>query len=542
MIPPLSLRTRLFLIVLFGAVLPLAVVGVWLAQSAARSGEELLRERLSESLRRVAADIGGRWVPERSELITLADHPIVQAAAMESNGQPSIDVAAIAASSTRLERTIEAVVVRTLDGRRIPLFDSRRDASGAESATVTTLVDVHDATGRRIGALEARVRIATLIPVSTTFNAAAGTILQVIDRSTGTPLLPAPFDASLALQDGFTWQGERWLSVRTSIQEPEIDLIVSAPATSFAQPFEAAGRRGLVALAVVLGLVLIVTIILTRQTTRSLGALADAATAIAGGDYGRTVPVARADEVGSVAVAFNAMSGNLRRTQDELAQRKSFAAVGEFASTLAHEVRNPLTSIRLDLQRLEEKVAGEPRLAEVVNRALRAVVRLDATVTGALRVARSGRLTLETLDIREPIESAIKDIDAECRARGIELTLKGQAGNTMIAGDRSALHQMFLNLLLNAAQAIEGGGRIRVSVDVVGDAVCATVKDSGPGIAEDVRNRMFDPLFSTKVQGSGLGLPIAQRIVASHGGEIQLESQPGEGTAVVVILPLVPPW
>jgi signal transduction histidine kinase len=536
----LSIRTRLFLIVLIGAVLPLAIVGVWLARSAARSGEALLRERLDESLRRVAADVGGRWVPERSELITLSEHPIVQLA-VQSTGDVSIDVEALQATYSRLERSVETVVARTSDNRRLTLFDSRSAASGTDSVAVTALIDIYDgAGGRRIGVLEARVRIASLIPVSTTFHAAAGTILQVIDRPSRVSLLPVPFEASLVLQDEFTWQGERWLSVRTSIQEPEIDLVVSAPVTSFSQPFEAAGRRGLAGLAMVLGFVLIVTTVLTRQTTQSLRSLSDAATAIAQGDYGRTVPVGHPDEVGRVASAFNEMSASLRRTLDELAQRQSFAAVGEFAASLAHEVRNPLTSIRLDLQRLEEKVAGEPRLGEVVGRALRAVVRLDATVTGALRVARSGSLTLEKLDIREPIETAIKDVDVECRTRGIELTLNGHAANTIINGDQSALHQMFLNLLLNAAQAIDSGGRIHVSIDAGADAVCVTVSDSGSGIAADVRRRIFDPLFSTKTQGSGLGLPIAQRIVAAHGGELRLDSQRGQGTAVVVTLPLAP--
>ena len=128
-------------------------------------------------------------------------------------------------------------------------------------------------------------------------------------------------------------------------------------------------------------------------------------------------------------------------------------------------------------------------------------------------------MTLERVDIREPIDTAIKDVDGECRSRAVELTLNGSAPNTVVNGDRSALHQLFLNLLLNAAQAIDSGGRIRVSIDEVGDAVCVTVTDSGPGITADVRSRVFEPLFSTKAQGSGLGLPIAQRIAAGHGGD-----------------------
>jgi signal transduction histidine kinase len=538
MMRPLSLRTRLFLIVLIGAVLPLAIVGVWLARSAARSGEALLRQRLEESLRRVVADVGGRWVPERSELITLADQPAVQAA-LRSTADASVRVDDdLRSSYTRLEKTVESVIARTNEDRRLTLFASHSGAS-TNDQTVTAMIDVYDRVGgQRIGALEARVRIATLVPVSTAFSAAAGTILQVIDRSTGTPLLPVPFEASLALQDEFTWQGERWLSVGASIEEPPIDLAVSAPLTSFAQPFEAAARRGLAGLAAVLGCVLIVTTLLTRQTTKSLRSLAGAAEAIAHGEYNHTVPVCQDDDIGRVAAAFNVMSGSLRRTLDELAERQSFAAVGEFATSLAHEVRNPLTSIRLDLQRLEEKLSGEPPLADAVRRALRSVVRLDATVTGALRVARSGRLTLEQVDIREPIDTAIKDVEMECRARSIELTRNRNAAGTIVSGDQSALHQLFLNLLLNAAQAIDRAGTIDVSIVSTADTVSVKVSDSGVGIAPELRDRIFDPLFSTKTQGSGLGLAIAQRIVAGHGGELSLESEPGHGTVVHVTFPL----
>ena len=362
----------------------------------------------------------------------------------------------------------------------------------------------------------------------------------MVDRSTGVSLLPVPFNPSLASQDEFNWQGERWLSVRTSLQDPAIDLVVSAPVTSFAEPFESAGRRGLAGLAAVLGIVLIVTTLLTRQTTQSLRSLADAAAGIA-----------QVSTTASCRCIVTTKSAGWRRpstpcreacaTLDELAQRQSFAAVGEFAASLAHEVRNPLTSIRLDSQRLEERLAGDPRQIDAVTRALRAVVRLDATVSGALRVARSGHLTRERLDVREPIDTAIKDIELECRARGVELTRNGSAPNTTIERDRSALHQLFLNLLLNAAQAIDSGGTIHVAIEGVEDHVIVNVSDTGGGISADVRRRMFEPLFSTKPQGSGLGLPIAERIVAGHGATLHFESEPGRGTTVRVAFPLSRP-
>ena len=116
------------------------------------------------------------------------------------------------------------------------------------------------------------------------------------------------------------------------------------------------------------------------------------------------------DEVGRVARAFNSMSASLRHTLDQLAERQSLAAVGEFAATLAHEVRNPLTAIRIDLQRLEEKLPDDPALRAPAVSCAADLDRLDATVTGALRVARSGQATLGRIDLRDPLRAAIHDV------------------------------------------------------------------------------------------------------------------------------------
>jgi hypothetical protein len=139
----LSLRTRLFLIVLLGAVLPLAIVGVWLARSAARSGEALLRDRLAQSLRRVATDIGDRWVAQRSDLITLGEHPAVQAALLRDDpGQVTPDDA-LRAMYARLEESVESVAARTDRHSGITLLAKRGEASRVGSAAVSATVDVY---------------------------------------------------------------------------------------------------------------------------------------------------------------------------------------------------------------------------------------------------------------------------------------------------------------------------------------------------------------------------------------------------------------
>ena len=529
----LSLRTRLVLIAFVAAILPLGVVGAWLANSISRSAEELLRARLEESLHRVATGIGARWVARRADLLTIAEDDAVQ----EWLREQAADTTRVDFGSTaeRLKASVQSVTLRPLGHERgWPLLASRIDDPG-----FTASVDVFDrSSGRRIGTLDAQMRIDSLVPPNAAWTAGAGTVLGVIDPATGTSLLSLPFDADLIRLGRFEWSGEQWMTVRRRLHEPALELVAASPILPFAQPFEAAKRQGLVALLIVATLAAIVTTWLTRGTTESLRQLADAATTIAAGQYGATVHVAEEhDEVGRVARAFNSMSAHLRHTLDQLAERQSLAAVGEFAATLAHEVRNPLTAIRIDLQRLEEKLSDDPAVRAPAVRALQTLSRLDATVTGALRVARSGQAALARIDLRDSLRDAIHDVLPEITNRALQFTDALPAEPTWVMGDRAALYQLFVNLLLNAAQATPEGGRVHVSLSRSADSVAVRVCDSGPGIAAALREQVFAPFYTTKPGGTGLGLPIARRIAAAHGGRVMVDDALAPGVVLVVQLP-----
>ena len=248
------------------------------------------------------------------------------------------------------------------------------------------------------------------------------------------------------------------------------------------------------------------------------------------------------DEVGRVARAFNAMTESLSRTLRELSQRQALAAVGEFAASLAHEVRNPLTSIRLDLQRVEEKLADESEARVLLDRALGEIERVDRSVTGALRVARSGRIAQEPVDVRQPLEAALHSAEPEFKTRDARLAEARLGGEPIwVRGDAAALEQLFLNLLLNAGQALESGGRAGVEVKSDGGETLISIWDSGCGIALDELDKVFKPFYSTRAEGTGLGLAIAQRIAVAHGGDLSIESTPGMGTTARVRLPLGAP-
>lgn len=221
------------------------------------------------------------------------------------------------------------------------------------------------------------------------------------------------------------------------------------------------------------------------------------------------------------------------------ARPDALAAVGELAAVLAHEVRNPLTSIRIDLQHVEEMLPEDSALRAPLGRALREVQRLDRTVNGVLRIARSGAIAPGLLDLRDPLRRAIEV--AACAFDQCGATLEQieiGAAPVPVLGDESALEQLFLNLLLNAAQALAENGGAGIIVSSEGAGVRVEIWDSGLGIPAERIDKVFDPFFSTRRDGTGLGLSIARQIVHAHGGTITIASQQDLGTTISVCLPL----
>lgn len=515
--PPLSLRGRILLVLLLGAVLPLGIVGAWLVRSTERAGERLLRERLDRTLVQIATEVGLRWVRIRSSLLSVAEHPAGRAAP-----DPAIIRVALIRSPGDTAFAFEA------PGGRSP---------AATGSLFPVRLPVHHPAGNVLGVLEADVMSAALVPEAAGWGV-GGAVLGIFDRASGASLLPLAIEPEVIRQPRFRWTEEPWIGVQRRLDEPSLDLVLAAPLGPIAGPFAAATRQGTIALlAVSLGAILLATV-LSGRLTRSLKQLADGAVAVAEGDLDRTVAVGAGDEVGRVARAFNQMTESLRRTLAELAQRESLAAVGTFASQLAHEVRNPLTGIRLDLQGAEERVS-DPVALELLSRTLRSVARLDATVTGALRVARSGRVEPRPVELREPLEAALETASPQFQGCGATLEpLPAQAGECTIHGDPAALEQLFLNLLLNAARAAGARGRAGIRCELGERDVAVSVWDTGPGIPPEERDRVLEPFYSTSADGTGLGLAIARQIAVAHGGTIAIENGRPAGAVVRVTLPL----
>lgn len=535
----LSLRVGFLLVLLFGAILPLGLVGLWLNRSAARSGEELVRERLERGLREVIAGIGARWVTGRTTLLELAEQPEVQRG-LRSPAAATVDAEPPAAVRGLFERTqdfAEAVVVRDNAGatRWRMTFPTVEPALGTRLPIELPIYD--GASGARIGTLEARIFVSRLAPGSGGWYGIGGSVLGLFDGETGEPLLPLTIDAERFRLERFSWASESWLGVSHSLREPPLEIVLAAPLGPFTQPFERAARRGTLALIAIALVAFILATLVTGRITRSLGQLAAAADAVTAGDLKSEVEESGGDEVRRVARAFNAMIRSLREMLLRLAQRESLAAVGEFATSLAHEVRNPLTSIRLVLQKAEER-SLDPECKKLIAKALASVEGLNRTVSGALRIAQSGLVDAERIDLRAPLEAAVRTAEPEFQACGAALEAAVTTVPVRVQGDAAALERVFLNLLRNAVQVVGEGGRSQVRLELSGDGVTVSIVDNGPGIPEQDLERVFEPFYSTKEEGTGLGLAIARQTIYAHGGAITVESEVGAGTVVRIRLPL----
>ncbi len=224
-----------------------------------------------------------------------------------------------------------------------------------------------------------------------------------------------------------------------------------------------------------------------------------------------------------------------KRLQARLLHTERLSALGEMAARIAHEVRNPLVSIGAAAQVVAEELSVDSPVLGEVQAIAREVKRLDNIVTDFLNFARPRRAELRTVDLAAVVDETValaraKAKDVELRVNEIERPLK-------VRCDPDAIKQVLLNVLLNAVEAAPKS-MIDCDAQTLGRHVVLSVADRGPGIAEQVRRRVFDPFFSTKTRGTGLGLAVSKQIVDEHHGRIRLFNRRGGGTRVVIELPL----
>lgn len=254
-------------------------------------------------------------------------------------------------------------------------------------------------------------------------------------------------------------------------------------------------------------------------------------------------PCATPDLLATVSKALRHVQAQVEKR--ELARRaqraEKLAAVGTLTAGLSHEIRNPLNAAVLQLTVLERRVhkleaEKQGPLLEPLTLVRDEIRRLEHILKDFLQFARPAPVTLKPMRVTDVLNRVVALLESDAERRGV--TLKGPLGESLeIKGDADQLRQVFMNLTLNAMDAAGANGTVQLSTSVDTDSVHAFVDDSGAGIDPANRDRLFEPFYTTKAQGSGLGLPISNAIVSQHGGRIEIQTAPLGGARFDVQLP-----
>lgn len=221
----------------------------------------------------------------------------------------------------------------------------------------------------------------------------------------------------------------------------------------------------------------------------------------------------------------------------EIRRNERHTALGKMAGGVAHELRNPLSSIKGLALILKSKFKLQSSGIEAADILISEVERLDRSISELLDYSRPETLKMIELQLVEPVKTAIRLIRSDAQAENVEIIEKYEDENRLLEGDQDKLTQLFLNLLLNSLQAMNDGGTITVSTKHGDGKAIIVVADTGQGIDETLREKIFDPYFTTKNDGTGLGLSLSAKIIEDHRGSITIESIKGQGTTVTITLP-----
>jgi signal transduction histidine kinase len=227
---------------------------------------------------------------------------------------------------------------------------------------------------------------------------------------------------------------------------------------------------------------------------------------------------------------------DLQTLEQRLLQSERLATVGRFASQIAHEIRNPLSSISLNVELLSDEIGPKtPQAAELIRAVLRELDRLNDIVSEYLQFARFPKSNLKLGKVDTVVQTVAETFRPPAH---VTFSIHQHSEAPSVWFDETLLLQVLENLLRNAVEAISEEGHIELETEPVGQFLVIRVRDSGAGIPFDAQNKLFEPFFTTKAQGTGLGLATSQQIIFEHNGLLQVESQPGKGSTFSILLPL----
>lgn len=295
----------------------------------------------------------------------------------------------------------------------------------------------------------------------------------------------------------------------------------------------------------------LIAAIYTRQIVKPVNELIGGIAEVSKGGLKHQIRRLGRDEISTLALHFNAMTRRLRRFQDRLKRAERLETLNKMSSVLSHEIRNPLNSMVINLQLMRREFSKEdldPQKLEHYHQILSSEIRrVDDLVSNFLLIARPPKLKKSVQRLGDLLDELIKMEAPEALQRGIRVERDYRTPEVAVHVDPNKIHQVFLNIFINAVQAMPSGGRLTLGLDVVTRRsiadnkrmfAVASFRDTGKGIAKENLTKIFDFYFSTKEKGSGIGLALALQIVEEHGGTIRVESELGRGSNFLVFLPV----
>ena len=290
--------------------------------------------------------------------------------------------------------------------------------------------------------------------------------------------------------------------------------------------------------------------VLTYLVQRPMVELQEKMAQVGDGDLTAAVSFARRnDEIGDLGRNFNLMVTQLRESREEIqrlhrtqmSRAEHLATLGELAAGLAHEIRNPLAGIAGVIEIIGRDLPPTSPARVVVKDVRQEIAQINHILTDLLHTARPHPPDIRRSDLNTTIEHAVMLARQQALSKPIEIEFRKNPAVAEVEHDSDQIHQVLLNLMINSIQAIEGEGKILVDLGLEGTSATIAVCDSGRGIPPEHLPNIFRPFYTTKGNGTGLGLSLARRIVEEHGGRIDVASSLGQGTRFVVILPIVRP-
>lgn len=602
-----NLRFKTALVFLLVSLVPLGIVSGFAVRTAYQVIASIVSNQL-ENLAAEKQDLLERWITERNaDLRVVAGSAAVAGldpkqiapylklveeqykvykrfVVVANDGQVVYDSASGSASEQRGEPWCE----RARQGK--PYMSDVRLEEGDEDSVFLLSVPILDAAGRPKGGVCATVSTRAIVARVLRVSLGQTGECYLVDKK-GTFLAHKQphriFKENIARSGSFAktlgrqtlepiyldYRGIAVLGATRPVADTEWYVVVEQDRDeAFASYYELART-----IAIVMGATLVGAIglswTLAAYVTAPIRALSEAAHALARGDFANAhldTSTQRRDEIGALHTAFAHMSDQLRErqamlekrvglTEEELrrtdarlkstleaaARSEHLAALGRLAAGVAHEIRTPLTSLKLFLQSVEDDIQISPEYCEDYRIGMQQVSRIETTINHFLDFARPQEPVLAMVDFRKLVDAAMVVVRPRANQQEVRIDVAVVPNLPPVEGDMHQLSEVLVNLMVNALEEMPNGGRLRITVDE--EAVVTNVSrrcgvridiaDNGPGISDEDLQRLFEPFFTTKASGSGLGLAIAHGTIQRHSGSLTVATELGQGTTFSIHLP-----